>query len=78
MKEGMMTITVCYKKKEQAKLEDKILNIFQSKYRINGYFNYRIFLYWPMTELEKAVSLNNSYVILGTVIWLQIRSHTCQ
>ena len=28
-KEGMMTITVCCKMKEQAKLEDKILNIFQ-------------------------------------------------
>ena len=45
MKEGVMTITVCCKKKEQAKLEDKILNIFQSKYRTNGYFNYIIFLY---------------------------------
>lgn len=71
MKEGVMTITVCCKKKEQAKLEDKILNIFQSKYRTNGYFNYIIFLYWTMTELEKAASLNNSCAIQGTVIWPQ-------
>ena len=79
MKEVIMTITVCCKKKEEAKLENKILlNIFSITVQTNGYFNYRIFLYWTLTGLEKADSLNNSNTIQGAVIWTQITNHTCQ
>lgn len=60
----MMTIKVCYKKKEQAKLGDKILNIFQSKIQNNGCFNYNFFLY----RIREGSFFDNSCAIQGTVI----------